>query len=48
MTCFTNKCPYYFDLMDVMADRASSKPKCTSYDSDFGMEEEDEDNEDNF
>jgi hypothetical protein len=26
------KCPYYFDLLDVMADRASSKPKATSYD----------------
>jgi hypothetical protein len=26
------KCPYYFDLLDIMADRASSKPKATSYD----------------
>jgi hypothetical protein len=28
------KCPYYFDILDIMADRASSKPKATSYDSD--------------
>jgi hypothetical protein len=28
------KCPYYFDLLDVMADRASSEPKCTNYDAD--------------
>jgi hypothetical protein len=27
------KCPYYFDLVDIMADRASSKPKATSYDA---------------
>jgi hypothetical protein len=26
------KCPYYFDLLDIMQDRASSKPKATSYD----------------
>jgi hypothetical protein len=25
------KCPYYFDLLDIMSDRASSKPKATSY-----------------
>jgi hypothetical protein len=26
------KCPYYFDILEIMADRASSKPKATSYD----------------
>lgn len=28
------KCPYYFDLYDVMADRASARPKMTSDDLD--------------
>lgn len=28
------KCPYYYDLLDVMADRASSAPKVTSYEDD--------------
>jgi hypothetical protein len=27
------KCPYYFDLLDIMSDRASSKPKATSYEA---------------
>jgi hypothetical protein len=26
------KCPYYYDLLDIMSDRASAKPKATSYD----------------
>jgi hypothetical protein len=30
------KCPYYFDIIDVMSDRASSKPKATSYNIEFG------------
>lgn len=30
----TRKCPYYYDLLDIMADRASSKPKATSYEVD--------------
>jgi hypothetical protein len=38
------KCPYYWDLLDVMQDRASSAPKLTSYDDD---DEEDEEGEDN-
>jgi hypothetical protein len=32
-------CPYYYDLLPIMQDRASSKPKATSYDS---SEESDE------
>jgi hypothetical protein len=28
------KCPYYYDIFDVMHDRASSEPKCTNYDVD--------------
>jgi hypothetical protein len=28
------KCPYYYDLLEVMSDRASSKPKATSYEDD--------------
>jgi hypothetical protein len=39
------KCPYYYDLMDVMADRASSQPKCTSYDEDKEEEMDDDDDE---
>ena len=26
------KCPYYYELLEVMCDRASSKPKATTYD----------------
>ena len=37
----TKKCPYYYDLLPVMADRASSEPKVTSYD----LEEEEDANE---
>jgi hypothetical protein len=37
----TRKCPYYYDLLEVMADRASSAPKVTSYDDD-----DDDDNND--
>jgi hypothetical protein len=36
------KCPYYYDLVDIMSDRASSKPKATSYD----LMEEEESHED--
>jgi hypothetical protein len=28
------KCPYYYKLLEVMQDRASSEPKATSYESD--------------
>ena len=27
------KCPYYYDLLEIMQDRASSKPKLTSYEA---------------
>jgi hypothetical protein len=39
----TKKCPYYFDLLDIMSDRASSKPQITSYDL---MKEDDVDDVD--
>jgi hypothetical protein len=35
------KCPYYYDLLDIMSDRASSKPKATSYE-DFSDDDDDE------
>ena len=40
------KCPYYYDILKVMSDHASSKPKATSYDSasDSVDELEEEDN----
>eukprot|EP00980_Cylindrotheca_fusiformis_P027096 scaffold18779_cov93-Cylindrotheca_fusiformis.AAC.2 len=28
------KCPYYYDLLEIMGDRASSQPMCTNYDDD--------------
>eukprot|EP00980_Cylindrotheca_fusiformis_P022064 scaffold8960_cov91-Cylindrotheca_fusiformis.AAC.4 len=28
------KCPYYYDLLEIMGDRASSQPQCTNYDDD--------------
>ena len=31
-TAVKKKCPYYYDLIDVMSDRASSKPIATNYD----------------
>jgi hypothetical protein len=34
------KCPYYYDLVDIMSDRASAKPKATSYDLDEENEED--------
>jgi hypothetical protein len=33
------KYPYYYNLIDIMADRASSQPKCTSYDADNDEED---------
>lgn len=33
-------CPYYYDLFDVMADRASAKPKATNYDTDDELDAE--------
>ena len=39
------KCPYYFELVDIMADRASSKPKATSYDLLSNGEDDDDDEE---
>ena len=37
------KCPYYYDLLEVMQDRASSKPKATSYELENSLLDEDED-----
>jgi hypothetical protein len=33
------KCPYYYQLLEIMSDRASSKPKATSYEVDDDSEE---------
>jgi hypothetical protein len=37
-----SKCPYYYELLDIMADRASSNPKCTSYDVLSSNDEDDD------
>jgi hypothetical protein len=40
----TRKCPFYYQLLDVVCDRASSEPACTSYEADeeeANSEEED-------
>jgi hypothetical protein len=37
------KCPYYYDLLEVMQDRASAQPKVTSYNLDGGDEDADDD-----
>jgi hypothetical protein len=43
------KCPFYYDIYDIMIDRASTRPKATSYELDGketdGDEDEEEDNE---
>jgi hypothetical protein len=36
------KCPFYYDLLDIISDRASSKPKVTSYE----LNDEDDDDDD--
>ena len=38
------RCPFYYDLLDIMQDRASSKPKVTNYELEGDIE--DEENED--
>ena len=35
----SKKCPFYYDLIDIMSDRASSEPKLTSYQLDDDDEE---------
>jgi hypothetical protein len=35
------KCPYYYDLVDIMSNRASAKPKVTSYDEEEYSDRED-------
>jgi hypothetical protein len=40
------KCLHYYDLLEVMQDRASSKPKFTNYDLESHSEDDDEEEED--
>jgi hypothetical protein len=41
------KCPYYYDIKDIMIDRASTKPKASSYDnSDDDSDDDSDDNSD--
>ena len=47
-TAVKRKCPYYYDLVDIMSDRTSSRPLATSYensDSEEQMEEQAEEAE---
>lgn len=40
------KCPFYYDIYDIMIDRASTRPKATSYEDLDGAEPEDDDDDD--
>ena len=40
------KCPFYYDLLDIMQDRASSKPKVTNYDLENEVNIDDDDDDD--
>jgi hypothetical protein len=45
-TIVKKKFPYYYDLKEIMVDRASTKPKVTSYDTDDDDDDSSEDDED--
>jgi hypothetical protein len=44
--CVKERCPYYYDLLEVMQDRASSQPKCTSDELDDNSDSNDSDDDD--